>query len=90
MHSILFKYIPERATAERYKIYWEQILVSDKEIQGNRSDISWQNKTVHVNAVAISNAENTEIVRDSNILNALGNWTAPVGDSGAERHAQAC
>ena len=27
-------------------------------------------ETVHVNAVAISNAENTEMVHDSNILNA--------------------
>jgi len=27
-------------------------------------------ETVHVNAVAISNAENTEMMHDSNILNA--------------------
>jgi hypothetical protein len=40
-------------------------------------------ETVHVNAVAISNAENTEMVHDSNILNAKRNCTALVGDSGA-------
>lgn len=27
-------------------------------------------ETVHVNAIAISNAENTEMVHDSNVLNA--------------------